>query len=296
MGPPKRGKTALLAEWLRRWRDGRPICGMRTNRPTSLGIITTDHKWQLNQGQWFEKVGFPDIAHYALRDDPDTPWRKLHLYIWADSVFDRALNELRLTPGGLVMVDVIGPFITSRLNDYAEVVGGLGTISQNMDRRGLTCLAISHMGKQKGDAKDQYKDPFERILGSGAQIGFSDTMFYLLGPKDIDQPFFEVGWLPTHAPSGTFRFQRNDAGLFVPDPNAVGPLGVSSHDAPSKELRFLALMPTEPPGWSYGRVTQSIATVYGVKTRRAKQLLMQLRDDGRLRMTEAGHYVGVRIA
>src|SRR5262245_2165747 len=68
LGPPKRGKTALLADWFARFRDGRSICGLPTNKPAGLGIITTDHKWALNQGPWFAGAGFPEVTHYSLRD------------------------------------------------------------------------------------------------------------------------------------------------------------------------------------------------------------------------------------
>src|SRR5438874_1532377 len=143
MGPAKRGKTALLAEWCARWQDQRTICGLPTQPPSAIGIFTTDHKWHLNQGQWFNQVGFPAIPHYALRDQPEMLWRKLRIPSYADEILNRGLDALALPPGGLVLIDVIGPFITSRLNDYAEVLGGLGTISQIMDRRQLTCIAVS---------------------------------------------------------------------------------------------------------------------------------------------------------
>lgn len=291
MGPPKRGKTALLSQWCTRWRDGKTICGLPTHTPTAIGIFTTDHKWHLNQGPWFRAAGFPDVRHFSLRDDTTMNWRQLRIPQRADETLNRGLDALDLPPGGLVLIDVMGPFITSRLNDYAEVVGGLGTISQNMDRRQLTCLALSHMGKQKGDTKDQYKDPFERILGSGAQIGFSDTMFYLLGPKDIDQPYYEVGWQPTHAPAGTFRFKRDAYGLFVPHDEQQGPIGVTSEEAPLGVDIVLTQMPVSGPGWPYLALVGYLMDACSVKTRRAKQLVAYLVQDGRIRKVARGAYV-----
>lgn len=294
MGPPKRGKTAVLAEWCARWRDGRPICGLPTNSPTGLGIFTTDHKWHLNQQGWFAKAGFPEIRHYSLRDELTIQWRQLRIPHKADEILNRALDTLNLPPGSLILIDVIGPFITSKLNDYAEVVGGLGTISQIMDRRQLTCLAVSHMAKQKGDVKDRYKDPFERILGSGAQIGFSDTMFYLLGPQDLDQPYYEVGWQPTHSPSGTFRFKRDAFGLFVPhDEQDAKPLSVNAYEAPIGVDAVLAKMPTAEPAWHTLVLLDALQTECQVKRRRAEELATALLRDGRIRRIKQGWYLRV---
>lgn len=291
MGPPKRGKTALLAEWFARWRDGRSICGLETHRPAGLGILTTDHKWHLNQGGWFTQAGFPDIPHVSLRDDPAMLWRQLRIPARADDILNRALDRLALPPGSVVAIDVMGPFLTSRLNDYAEVVGGLGTISQMLDKRELTGIGLSHMGKQKGDSKDQYKDPFERILGSGAQIGFSDTMFYLLGPKDLDQPYYEVGWQPTHAPAGTFRFKRDAFGMFVPYTDQQGPLGTTAYESPVGVDAVLVQMPVDLPGWTTAQLLVALEEQCGVKRRRAEQHATQMQRDGRIRRTAPGWYV-----
>lgn len=218
VGPPKCGKTSLLASWMARWRDGRTICQQPTHRPTALGIITTDHKWDLNQGQWFTRAGFPDIPHVALRDDPRLPWATLRGQgHGAAKLLTESLLKLALPPGGLVAIDVAGVFISSRLNDYNDVLAGMGLLGQALDRHQLTGLCLGHMGKQRADPKDRYLRPHERILGSGAQIGFSDTTMYLLGPQDTGQPYHTFGWLPTHAPEGEFHLHQNShTGLFEP--------------------------------------------------------------------------------
>ena len=50
-----------MSDRFARWRDGRSICGLPTNRPTSLGVLSTDHAWALNQGPWFQAAGYPDV-------------------------------------------------------------------------------------------------------------------------------------------------------------------------------------------------------------------------------------------
>lgn len=240
VGPPKSGKTALIASWMARWRDGRTICGRPTRSPAGLGIITTDHKWALNQGIWFRKAGFPDIPHVSLRDDPKLNWR-MALKSGAGGLLERSLTTLALPPGSLVVIDVAGVFISNHLNDYNDVLAGMGTLSQILDRFQLTGVGIGHMGKQRADPKERYLRPHERILGSGAQIGFSDTTMYLLGPLDTGQPYHTFGWLPTHAPEGEFKFHQNSVtGLFEPYTGAL-------EDLPRLSPELLTVVDHLPP-------------------------------------------------
>lgn len=278
-GPAKSGKTALFSGMAVRWRDGKTIFGLPTNQPTAIGILTTDHKWHLNQGLWFARAGWPDIPHVSLRDIK-TNWRGLRSSAQSDSVLNWALDGLNLPPGGLVCIDPIGAFITNRLNDYNEVLAGLGTISQFLDERQLSTLSTLHMSKQRGDPKDQLKDPYERVLGSGAQIGFSDTMFYLLRPKDIGDIYWRVGWQPTGSPEGTFDFTRDPAtGLFVP-------FVQSPTVAPGRALTLLERvvegMPDSPPGARHKDLMKLIGAACEVKEVRANQILHILITDGKV--------------
>jgi hypothetical protein len=217
-GAPKRGKTTLIAQWAVRWREGKDICGLHTNQLPDFAVITNDHKWAINQGIWFAKAGWPDVKHYSMRDDKKTEWGKLRTPNGRADLLRHCLDKVQIAPGGLVVLDVVGPFLTNKINDYNEVLAGLGVMSQILDEYQVSVLAPAHMGKQKGNnSQEQYKEPHERILGSGAQIGFCDTTFYLLGPKDLDTDFYQVGWLPTHAPAGEFNLTRDpDTGLFIP--------------------------------------------------------------------------------
>lgn len=216
-GAPKRGKTSLIAQWAKRWMNGQSICGLPTNKPTDFAIITNDHKWAINQGRWFEKVGYPEVKHYALRDDPNTIWKDLLNPEGRTKILRRSLDAVKLERGGLLVLDVAGPFITNQLNDYNAVLAGIGYMTQVLDEYQVTTIGPSHMGKQKNNAQEQYKEPHERILGSGAQIGFCDTTLWLLGPTDLETEYYQIGWLPTHAPAGSFNLIRStEDGLFEP--------------------------------------------------------------------------------
>lgn len=241
-GAPKRGKTTLIAQWAKRWMEGKTICGLPTNIPSDFAIITNDHKWAINQGIWFEKAGYPDVKHYALRDDKRTNWHLLRTPQGRGQLLKHCLDQVKIEPGGLLVLDVVGPFLTNKINDYNEVLAGLGVMSQILDEYQVTTLAPAHMGKQKNDTQQQYKEPHERILGSGAQIGFCDTTFYLLGPKDLDAEYYQVGWLPTHAAAGQFNLTRDPAtGLFLPHTLQDH----SEHVAQDRPSQLLRLIPTE---------------------------------------------------
>ena len=288
VGPPKCGKTALLASWMVRWRDSLTICGRATNPPVALGIITTDHKWALNQGLWFARAGFPDIPHVSLRDDATLKWRTALKHGGPDKLLDECLHKLALPPGGLVVIDVAGVFISNHLNDYNEVLAGMGSMSQAIDRYQLTGLGIGHMGKQRADPKERYLRPHERILGSGAQIGFSDTTMYLLGPSDTGQPYHTFGWLPTHAPEGEFHFHQNSVtGLFEPYTGALEDMAALSPEL----IRVVDAFPPPPQTLPTGQLVPLIMAACAVSERTAYDRLEDLVLSGLITRARHGAFM-----
>jgi hypothetical protein len=220
-GAPHLGKTTLLAGWCAAWRDGRPICGHQTNPPPKIGVLAGDRGWQSTQ-QWFAKAGYPDIAHYSLRDCQTTPWETFRSH-WRQipTYLATCLDQLDLPPGSLVIVDPLALWIAGNVNDYKACAIGLGQIDQIIRPRELTLIMVHHQGKQKGGAENRYIRPQDRILGSAALIGYSDTTIYMLGPEDLSTDrhpvdYWGLGWLPHNAPAETFYFDRDAQGLFIP--------------------------------------------------------------------------------
>lgn len=210
------GKTAFIAECARRMRDGASVCWHETNAPTAVGIIVGDRKWA-DHRQWFDAVGFPDILHYSLRDDLSFNWDQLHSRTEIVNVFKRSLDKLKLPAGGLLILDPISLFIAGNLNDYKTSAISMAKLDRELTARKLTTIGIAHTAKQKGDKKDRYIRPQDRILGSTALLGFTDTPIYILGPEEVDSDYYEVGWIPHHAQAETFQFSRHpETGLFVP--------------------------------------------------------------------------------
>lgn len=215
-GAPGVGKTAMLADWCARWRDGRTICGKATNRPTGFYYLAADRQWKSHQ-QWFDAVGFSDIIHYSIADDLLYDLAKIQKSFNAIVCFEEAVRRLNPIPGSHLFVDPASPlFIAGDPNRARDVAASLLRFSRVAQQLQICITCTAHFGKQKGDPREQYVRPQDRIAGSGAFAGFSDTQIYLVDPLPPDQAYHILGWVPRHGPSEEFHFTRNDQGLFVP--------------------------------------------------------------------------------
>lgn len=232
------GKTALTATWIKRWLDGRSICWHPTNCPTAIGIIAGDRRWRSHR-QWFDVAECPELLHYSLRDDDNFPWNDLRLWLRVKDVTNRALDRLKLPPGGLVILDPLALFLPGKVNEYKDVAIGLGVLDQLIKPRQLTAFGLFHQAKQMNDRTQRYSRPQDRILGSAAQLGFSDTAMYLLAPEDLGTAYYGFGWVPHNSPPATFEFTKDDSGLFVPYRGVVDTSPDSSKDRPTQLLTLL---------------------------------------------------------
>jgi hypothetical protein len=211
------GKTAALADWIVRWRTGRTIWGKATNAPVGgFFYIAADRQWKSHQ-LWFDAVGYPDIPHYSLADDGQYPLEKLRAPQQAFSCFEDCLARVNPPPGAHLIVDPASPlFISGDPNKARDVAVSMLRFSRTCQKYQINITATAHFGKQKGDSKEQYQRPQDRIAGSGAFSGFSDTQIYLIDPIPPHQPYHMLGWVPRHAAPEDFKCTRNDQGLFVP--------------------------------------------------------------------------------
>lgn len=215
-GAPGVGKTAMLAEWCRRWRDGRPICGHPTNPPTAFYYLAADRGWASDQ-KWFDAVGFGPIPHYSLADDLSYDLVKLSRAFNAAACFQDCLAKLNPIPGAHLFVDPVSPlFISGNPNQARDVATSMLRLTRVAQERQINITCTAHFGKQKADPNEQYTRPQDRIAGSGAFSGFSDTQIYLVDPMPPEQPYHLLGWNPRHSAPEEFKFVRNRAGLFVP--------------------------------------------------------------------------------
>src|SRR6266851_2490617 len=111
------GKTAMLAEWLVRFRDGRSICRYPTRVPPGIGIVTCDRGWRSHQ-DWFNRAGFPEIPHYSIADDLGFNLKSFGTTTLLPKLFESSILRLGLPPWSLVVVDPMALFVAGTLNEY----------------------------------------------------------------------------------------------------------------------------------------------------------------------------------
>lgn len=217
-GAPGVGKTTMLAEWIKRWADGRTICEKPTNPPPGgFYFIAADRQWASHQ-QWFDAVGYPDIPHYSIAGDRELKLGMVKSSQRVDDLLTRCIDRLKPQPGGHLFIDPVSPlFIAGNPNQARDVATSLLALSRLCQQLQINITATAHFGKQKSDPREQYTRPQDRIAGSGAFSGFSDTQVYLIDPNPPKEPYHVLGWVPRHAAPADFHFRRDeDTGLFIP--------------------------------------------------------------------------------
>lgn len=277
------GKTALLAGWIRAWQSGGAINTHQVNQPVAIGMLAVDRPWR-DHRQWFAKAGCAPFPYYALRDDDTVDWNAFRDWKRVAVLFAQHVDRVNLPPGALLIVDPLPLYIPGDLNKYKDVAIGLAQLDKVLQARQLTMLGVFHVSKQKGNPKDNYLRPQDRILGSGGQIGYSETAMYLLSPEEGNKPYYEVGWIPHQIKAETFALQRDDRGLFVPvDP--IDSLIVQARN----EDKALDCFPFDEEV-TLAVVLPLICTACGVKERQARALVTELVAHFRLTRITPGRY------
>lgn len=283
-GAPGVGKTAMLADWIQRWRTGKTICGKPTNPPTGFYYVAADRQWASHQ-TWFDAVGYPDIPHYSIADDKAFNLGLLSKSFEAYNCFLSCVNQLNPQPGGHLIVDPGSPlFIGGDPNRARDVAAAMLKFSRVCQERLITMTITAHFGKQKGDSREQYARPQDRIAGSGAFAGFSDTQVYLIDPVPPKQPYHILGWVPRHAPSEEFEFTRDHNGLFVP---------YAGHTEATNLERVLEAVPFEPLA-TEGIINTVHKTHPDLPVRTIERKLSELIKQGRIVKVRRGVYSRVK--
>jgi len=280
-GAPGAGKTAMIADWIVRMRDGRNIWGHKTNPSTAYCYIAADRGWASHQ-QWFDLVGYPDIPHYSLADDPHFDLKDLRDASKALDLLHYALqhcnNGVPPPPGAFVTIDPVSPlYIAGNANASRDVARSLLAFSREAKSFQISLMLTAHFGKQLADKTARYARPQDRISGSGAFSGFSDTQIYLCDPDPPDHPFHSLGWNPRHRAPEEFPCTRNEHGLFVPydliREDEVASQVLDCFDATGET--------------SISVIAERILTQHGYSYSAVKRALVRLLEQGRI--VKVGH-------
>ncbi len=285
-GAPGVGKTTMMAEWIQRWRTGRTICGHATNPAAAYYFIAADRSWASHQ-QWFNAVGYPDIPHYSVVNDPTFNSIDLLKPHEAPAQFARILDRLQPIPGSSVFIDPVAPiYIAGSTNDHRAVARSMVEFHVQTEQRQINLYLTAHFAKQRADPRELYARPQDRVSGTHAWQGFSDTIVYMVDPLPPQQPYTMLGWAPHHARAEDFAFVRDSAtGLFIPydvireDESSAYILDSFNETGPT-DLSLIRDRVLLQHGYSRATVTRALA-----------RLLL----DGRICKTGRGKYQRVKV-
>jgi AAA domain len=215
-GAPNVGKTALLASLARAFRDGKPIFGHQPGTIPAIGVVNADRGWARGAGEWFRRVGFPEVRYYSMADDRSFDPRMLRRKFERSQRLIEFIDRLKLPPRSVVVVDPISLFLGGNLLNYDDCAVACHEIRQALMTRLLSLIAAAHSSKLKADKRERYVRLQDQILGSTAIYGFTDTQMYLASPEETGKAFYTFVWNSHLAPPELFSLERDEQGLFVP--------------------------------------------------------------------------------
>jgi len=227
-GAPGTGKTAFLVYMVQTLQQQRPFFTLPApSQPIYQAFIGADRSWDDSTRKWFDVQGIDADAfpHYSLQDDrkfQKSRLRKKHERI---AIFRECLDRVSLDGSGvfptpsLIYVDPLALFLGGNLLDYDTCLVACSELREICIDKGICIVGTAHAAKQKADKKETYLRLQDRILGSAALFGYTDTQLYLASPEETDRSSYTFLWAPHHAKSQMFAMSRDDHGRFVPVDN-----------------------------------------------------------------------------
>lgn len=216
------GKTAFLTWLIEHFQRQHQILGIRPTPIPFQGWISADRSWERSTKRWFETAEIQAPKSYSLMDDAGFSKHRLRNRKDRLAILDEMFAAVSPTgdgkfpAGSIVYVDPIALFLGGNLNDYDTCAVACMEIRERCLDKQFTLIATAHTAKQQADKKQRYLRIQDRILGSAALLGYSDTQLYLGSPDEMGIPYYTFFWGPHHAPSQAFAFQRDSRGLFIP--------------------------------------------------------------------------------
>lgn len=302
------GKTALLVQWAVAFRDRAMLLGHQCQPVADIGVITADRAWETGWGErgadeiqygtrrWFELAGWPEIPHYSLQDDPTFKADRLDDKKKRVGILYDAFGKLKLRPYSVCIIDPVTPFLGGDLNNYDACFTAMTKLRGLTRDLKLTIIGGGHAGKQTADPKRRYLRPQDRIAGSTALLGYSDTQMYLSAPCELGPhaTHYALDITGHHAPPTTWELDRLPNGLFSEPVAAALPA-----DAPQTFPRadLLSWMPERPQDTDFARLLDIAVqdTRLNVGERQLRRWLKELIDEGVVERTSRGRYCRVTI-
>lgn len=241
-GAPGAGKTALVAWLAAQFRDNQPIFGYQPRVVPFQAFISADRSWAESTKRWFDLAGYPDIPAYSLQDDKG--FRKSRLRKKQDrmSILRSCLDRFDIPPNSIIWVDPLSVFLGGNLLDYDTCLVACSEIREICQDMQSAVIGTAHASKQKSDKHQRYLRLQDRIAGSVALFGYTDTQMYLAEPAEISEKFYLFHWHPHHSPPASFKLARTKTGLFIP----YGSEGRDTGELTAEATQVLDLIPFSP--------------------------------------------------
>lgn len=210
-GPSGGSKTTWLFQTLQLWRAGQPVHG-HGSHPCPFVYISVDRS-QESAEETMERVGIDPKTVPLVRGVEDDvigieQAMQLSRVLVPDVRFFIIDGFATLVPGG-------------KTNDYATVAKFLRGITRMCKKHDITILGIVHAAKTKENEK--YLNPRERILGSVAWAGFSETLFFIepTAPDNAVDKNRLLEILPRQAAQEKFELELDGRGRLIPSTRRV---------------------------------------------------------------------------
>lgn len=170
-----------------------------------------------------------------------------------------------------------------KTNDYHAVANFLRNITRLCKKHDITILGLIHAAKTKENEK--YLNPRERILGSVAWAGFSETLFFIapIAPDDVENKYRLLEILPRQAAQERFELQLDDSGCLITSTRRI-----------ELDAECIAFLDKVPPDGEFS--ADEIAAALSLGRTKAHRLLNTLLENGAIKKVKRGLYARVTSA
>lgn len=302
-GAPGTGKTAFLVYMVQTLQHQKPFFTLPAPaQPIYQAFIGADRSWDDSTRKWFDVQGIDadSFPHYSLQDDRQFQKSRLRKKHERIAIFRECLDRVSRDGSGvfptpsLIYVDPLALFLGGNLLDYDTCLVACSELREICIDKGICIVGTAHAAKQKADKKETYLRLQDRILGSAALFGYTDTQLYLASPEETDRSSYTFLWAPHHAKSQMFAMGRDEEGRFVPVDGQPLESTTAAKGAkkPLQDVDWLLSLLAEPK-----KATElvEVGAERSVSRMTVYRRLNALCDEGRVRQVSRGVYQVVAV-
>lgn len=205
-GPSGGSKTTWLFQTIELWRDRVPIHG-HNSHPCPFAYVSVDRS-QESAEETMIRIGIDPDSIPLIRGVEENL-----------STIEGVLNaaKLKVPDARLYIIDGFATLVPQgKTNDYHSVANFLRNITRLCKKHDITILGLIHAAKTKENEK--YLNPRERILGSVAWAGFSETLFFIapIAPDNVVDNYRLLEILPRQSAQEKFELELDKKGRLIP--------------------------------------------------------------------------------